>query len=230
MRLHFLFLPFFLSFTISSSFSQKAESLILTRIDLPGMEETRMAVYNENSLWGYINGGADLYFEYGFTEMLAQDFVWESEPFRVDAYIMNSPEAAFGIFSVSRHSCKVTGKVGDWDCVNPYQVQLALGNLYLSVIAFNGTERSKELAVKIANKVAKKTRGKAYEIPTHIPQGKVPINVQGVKLITGELAMQNSYITLEKAFAGLSNYKVWVLPVNSNSSSAEIVVDRKSVV
>lgn len=217
----FLLVVFFL--ITGNIYSQKAEALKLTRNDLPGMEETRMAVYNENSLWGYINGGADLYFEYGFSEMLAQDFVWESEPFRVDAYLMNSPEAAFGIFSVSRHSCKATGKLGVWDCVNPYQVQVALGNIYLSVIAFNGTERSMDLAVKIASKLLQKTRGKTFELPKHIPQANIPIRNQGIKLITGELAMQNSYVSLERAFASINDYKVWVLPVDTSNGNAEIV-------
>ena len=150
--------------------AQNFESLKLTRTDLPGMEETRFSVYDENSLWGYINGGADLYLEYGFSEMFAQDFVWETEPFKIDAYFMNSPEAAFGIFSVSRFSCKENGKISKWDCINPYQVQVAYGNLYLSVVAYNGTERSMELAEKIASKLIKKLRSKEFTLPVYIPQ------------------------------------------------------------
>ena len=136
----FLFSVVFLIFSFFC-LAQSAENLKLTRSDLVGMEETRFSVYGENSLWGYINGGADIYLEYGFKELMAQNFVWESEPFKVDVYVMASPEAAFGIYSISKFTCKAEGNIGSHSCINPYQVQVVNGNLYVSVIAFNGTSR-----------------------------------------------------------------------------------------
>ncbi|PKP36379.1 MAG: hypothetical protein CVT98_08095 [Bacteroidetes bacterium HGW-Bacteroidetes-15] len=218
----FPFLAFVLFFVKVDA--QNAESLKLTRSDLPGMEETRFSVYDENSLWGYINGGADLYLEYGFSEMFAQDFVWETEPFKVDAYLMHSPEAAFGIFSVSRFSCKSNGTNASWDCVNPYQVQVAYGNLYLSVVAYNGTVRSMELAVKIANNFIKKIKVKEFTLPNFIPQEDIEINHSGVKLIMGQLAMQNSYVALENEFTDGSNYQFWVIPFSIDAKSYEMIM------
>lgn len=218
----FQFLAFLLLFVKVDA--QNAESLKLTRSDLPGMEETRFSVYDENTLWGYINGGADLYLEYGFSEMFAQDFVWETEPFKVDAYFMNSPAAAFGIFSVSRFSCKSSGTVAKWDCINPYQVQVAYGNLYLSVVAYNGTERSMELAERIANKFIKKLKTKEFALPKFFDIEDTDINLSSVKLIMGQLAMQNSYVALENEFSGVSNYKFWVVPFSVESKTFEMII------
>jgi len=176
------------------------------------MEERKSDIYNESTLWGYINGGADLYIEYGFTELMAQDIVWETEPFKIDAYIMDSPESAFGIFSISRNDCDLSGEIGKWECITPYQVQVAYGNLYLSVIAYNGTIRSTELAIEIAKKIINKMQGKSFSLPGFFTNENTAVNKSSVKLIKGQLAIQNSYVKMEKAFAGIEDYKLWVVP------------------
>ncbi|MDX9846744.1 MAG: hypothetical protein RBT74_07180 [Tenuifilaceae bacterium] len=203
--------------------AQTAENLKLTRSDLVGMEETRFSVYEENSLWGYINGGADIYLEYGFKELMAQNFVWESEPFKVDVYVMANPEAAFGIYSISKFSCKAEGKAGTYSCINPYQVQVAHGNLYVSVIAYNGTSRSMELATQIAKKIVAKHRAKPLLIPTIFESKSLAIDKSKIKLINGPLAIQNAYATLEKTFDGIDNYSIWIAPLADNADKVEVV-------
>ncbi len=211
--------------TVSSfiSFAQSAETLKLNRSDLVGMEETRFSVYGESSLWGYINGGADIYLEYGFKELMAQNFVWESEPFKVDVYVMANPQAAFGIYSISKFTCKAEGKIGEYNCINPNQVQVAYGNVYISVIAYNGTSRSMELATQIAKKIVAKHRAKQFVLPAIFESKSLAIDKSKIKLLNGPLAIQNAYSTLEKTFEGIDNYSIWVAPFQNDGDKLELV-------
>jgi hypothetical protein len=199
------------------AFSQNVESLKISNNDIEGVDISRSSIFNENSLWGYINGGADLYLEYGFVEVLVQELRWENESFKVEAYLMSNPDAAYGIFSVSKYSCHSVGRVAKWDCINPYQVQATLGNLYLSVIAFNGNQKSMELAIQIANIIASKLQYTPFGFPNFIPTNNSNVLESGIKLISGELALQNAYASIEDVFSGLANYKIYVLPMEFNS-------------
>jgi hypothetical protein len=204
--------------------SQNAADLRLTSSDIEGMEETRFAEFAESSLWGYINGGADLYLEYGFEKLMVQNLEWESEPFKIDAYIMESPEAAFGIFSVSRFSCKASGVIGKWDCINPYQVQVVCGSLYLSVVAYSSTDRSMELATKIAQKVVRKFDTDSLQMPLFLTANTLEIDLARVKYITGPLAIQNAYTTMELPLYGHGGYKLWVAPYTFKNNEYEMIV------
>lgn len=157
----------FLSLRLAST-AQNAQDLRLNSNDLEGMEEARFSVFSENTWWGYINGAADIYLEYGFRELVVQNLEWRSEPFKVEVYVLESPMAAFGIFTLSRFSCEATAKVSEWDCINPYQVQVAHGNMYISVVAYNGTDRSMQLAAQIAQKVVAKFDAKPISLPAFL--------------------------------------------------------------
>jgi len=189
------------------------------------MVETRWEVFNENSLWGYINGGADLYFEYGFQEMSVQDIVWQKERIKIDAYIMSKPESAFGIFSVSRYGCQNSNEeIAKWICVGTHQVMVAKGNLYLSVIAYSGTEQGITLATQIAKKIIEMVDHKDYELPSILLDDNIQVDKLSLKLITGQLAMQNSLATLEKEFSSISDYQLWVAPIEVYSHNATLLL------
>lgn len=61
-------------------------------------------VFNGEELFEYINGGAEIYYEYGFARTVTQDYVRDSDYLTVDIYEMSSPAAAFGIYSVQRQA------------------------------------------------------------------------------------------------------------------------------
>ena len=62
-------------------------------------------IYNRETLFDYINGGAELYLTYTFREAFVRRFVKADEPdmeILLDVYDMGSSEEAFGIFSIER--------------------------------------------------------------------------------------------------------------------------------
>jgi hypothetical protein len=61
--------------------------------------------FNPENLFDYINGGAELYLSYGFTEVLSRTYESPGQPeIIVDVFDMGSSENAFGVFSHSRET------------------------------------------------------------------------------------------------------------------------------
>jgi len=63
---------------------------------------TPAAVYNSDSLYQYIDGGADIYLLYDFKALLHQGFKSGSTDLTADIYEMSTPEDAFGIYASER--------------------------------------------------------------------------------------------------------------------------------
>lgn len=68
----------------------------------PWTQSGEPLVYEGDDLYRFIDGGADLYFEYGFVRALSADYEGQGGSFGCTIYEMADPEAAFGIFSYSR--------------------------------------------------------------------------------------------------------------------------------
>lgn len=71
---------------------------------LPGQAkpEESAAYYNANSLYQYIDGGADVYLLYDFRRLIHQSFKNGSAELTADIYDMGRPEDAFGIYAAER--------------------------------------------------------------------------------------------------------------------------------
>ncbi len=76
----------------------------LLQAPLPGKAaaEGAPAKYNSDSLYQYIDGGADLYVLYNFKALLHQNFKAGAAEITVDIYEMGAPEDAFGIYASER--------------------------------------------------------------------------------------------------------------------------------
>lgn len=74
------------------------------REPLPGKvaKQGSATTYNPDSLYQYIDGGADLYLLYDFKTLLHQDFKSGATELTADIYEMSQPEDAFGIYASER--------------------------------------------------------------------------------------------------------------------------------
>ena len=200
------------------------EMPVPTREDLPGSDITRDEVFIGGALWGLINGGADLYYEYGFDRMALQEITWQGEKFRLELYRMDSPLAAFGIFSVSRHGCRAGGLVVGGDCQNRYQYQFAAGSYYLSLINYSGNSLAGELSLVIAGIIASRIDGPEYSVPSFFRQLYFSDVVDEIKVFRGRLGLQNTLPSLAAAFESLDDYVVYYLELSENGERAGIML------
>ncbi|MDH6311710.1 hypothetical protein M2137_000469 [Parabacteroides sp. PFB2-10] len=100
----------------------------------------RERVFTGQGLYGFMNGGADLFLEYGVERLTNRDVEWNGESYTIDIYEMPTPEDAFGIYSMQVFRCQEADQGGGINCLSPYQWLGVIGNRYVSVVFPSGSE------------------------------------------------------------------------------------------
>lgn len=188
---------------------------IIQKGDIPGGKILSEKEYTGKSLWGYINGGADLYLEYGFKKLIVQEIEKDKLLLIVNIYEMEDAESAFGIFSVNVHKCKSRNVILKNDCQGTYQYQAFMGKYYISIINEIGESTAEKLSTDIAEILLKKIDNKEFEYPALFLLDAFTGSIDKLKFMKGRLGLQNGYPELTDSFEGLKNYKVWLLALDS---------------
>jgi hypothetical protein len=176
---------------------------------IPGwIRDGDVETYTKDGLYGYIDGGAEIVFQYGFRELA----VFKFKPARtiplsaqkelvLEIYLMESGEAAFGIYST-----KLEGEEEGWPgiksdhWVGPGQGGLAKGEYMANILAPECTDReigefAAALEPKIPGSGTSRPKGMAW-----LPRDGM---VAGSwRYIKGPLAAQNESPFLEGSFWG----------------------------
>jgi len=181
--------------------------------DIPGGRITHTEYFDGKSLWGYIDGGADVYMEYGFNKVLVQEIEWQTNHFKIDIYEMKSEGGAFGIFSVSRHRCLSGDSIAPWSCVTPYQIQFAKGRCYYSIVNDHGSDKEQSLAKKIAAILLKRSTGKAFVPPKIFRSPVFAPHLGEMKFMKGPLGIGNGFPDWQEKFSGIKDYSLYLLPI-----------------
>jgi len=164
-------------------------------------------VFTGTALYGFMNGGADLYYEYGFKELVSREIVYNDEEFTVDIYTMDTPLNAFGIYSIHAYKCLRADSLGRFDCLSKYQLQAVDGNAYVSIVFQSGSS------------VARKGADELYRM--FVTEGKTGIHIPNqlmymvktysgtVKYMKGKLAVNNVQSSLIELLDGIDSYEIW---------------------
>ncbi|MDP2036361.1 MAG: hypothetical protein Q8L04_03195, partial [Ignavibacteria bacterium] len=128
-------------------------------------------VFNEQNLYDYIDGAAELYISFGFTKVFNRIYsAGEGKEIIVDIFYMNTPQDAFGAFSFS------VGKIG-----NDFgtQSQTAHGaivfwknNFVVSIVENPASEEAKKTSLTIAKLIDESIpeKGSFPEVLKYLPQ------------------------------------------------------------
>jgi hypothetical protein len=207
-----------IGFVLSSGISAQdvKDFPAITIADIPGGTINQENVFDGNSLWGHIDGGADVYLEYGFDKLLFQDISWEGNSFRVEVYKMTDAETAFGIYSISTHKCDKQDTLTKWICITPFQVQAAVGKFYVSIANEKGTKDTEKQTVELLEKILLKQTEKLFELPETFTTKIDPKNYNSVKFIRGDLGLQNCFPSWQDMFSGFKNYNTYILQLDND--------------
>ncbi len=119
--------------------------------------------YDRETLYDYIDGGAELYLSYGFKQLLTRTYARAGQPeIIVDLFDMNSSYDAFGVFSHSRETLDDTYGQG-----SQYTVGLLLfwkDRYFVSILASPETEESKIAVAVLARSIDNSITGEG-QIP-----------------------------------------------------------------
>ena len=171
------------------------------------MEVKNERTFAGTALYGFMNGGADLYYEYGFKELVSREIVFQGEEFTVDIYTMDSPLDAFGIYSIHAYKCLRADSLGRFDCLSKYQLQAVDGNAYVSIVFQSGS------------RAARKAADELYRM--FVTDGKTGVRMPGqltylaksgsgtVKYMKGKLAVNNVQPSLIELLGNIGSYEIW---------------------
>lgn len=107
------------------------------------VEVKRERVFTGSGLYGFMNGGAEQFLEYGVSKLTARDVVYDGQEYTIEIYEMPTPEDAFGIYSLHVFRCQRADTQGCIDCLSPYQLQAVAGDKYVSVVFPSGSAAAK---------------------------------------------------------------------------------------
>ncbi len=184
----------------------------------------RKATFDGNSLWGYINGGADIYLEYGFNSLLVHEIEYRGKNIRFDLYRMNDPVAAYGIFSVSRFGCDSVSGPGTYNCGTRWQLQSVKASFYLSVILQEGTPEEYNYALRVAGSMLSTIEPVAFEPGYPFRKGVFDSINAEIKFSRGMLGVDNGMADHSEMLKGTRFRTIWNITGSEGYEQTEVNV------
>ena len=192
--------------------------------EIPGLEIRRVQSFTGKALYGHIDGGADLYHEYGFERLSVQELWLNDVAYFTEVYRMNDPGGAFGIFSVSHGECAPADSLPRSSCAVPYAIQWAQSRYFVRVASESGSPNAQAGGLRLARKLSTKIPGDCWTIPP------VPAAAGGTErtllLVRGILGMQNGFDRWSPLVEGLEDFEATI--VSREESAGQTIVGELS--
>jgi len=200
----FWILPVFLVFLLFSSCKQQSTSstpdlslYLPASGEIEGWDRERdLLSYMGEDLFSYINGGAEIYHEYGFEQVVVQDYNKTNERcLSVEIYEMTDPAAAYGIYSF-----KKSPEGFPWDRAHEgrlegYYLNFWKGLYLVTITGFDEEEETidgiKSIAETIATKLPAAQDIQKPRLMSLLPQ--IDLVPGSEKYFKGSLGLFNSY-------------------------------------
>jgi hypothetical protein len=208
----YLLLFVFLIFMEWSGLSQIPDGYpFITTTDLPEAKISGLRVFTGTSLFGYIDGGAELYLEYGFSGATVAEVSFMGATYKAEVYKMSGPEEAFGIFSVSKYRCLSMPPLAVFTCQTKYQLQFCKGPYYISVISRNGTRSDSSAMLKIGQIIEEKINEPNTDLSGYFPGTPGEAFRTNCFLAKGRLGIVNGSPDLEDFFTGVTGFTAVII-------------------
>lgn len=182
--------------------------------------------FEGTALYGFMNGGSDLFLEYGFQNLNVKDVTYKGDSYSIEVYTMDTPKDAFGIYSIHifkplRADSLLLGR-GGFDCLSKYQLQAAFHNRYISIVFNSGPKGAKggeELLMSTIAAIAAK-EGEAAKpfFPEKIQKMQPPYTGR-VQYARGELGLTNADEEAVGNYPGIgTEYGLWLYNVSEEDT------------
>lgn len=117
--------------------------------------------FTPTSLFDYIDGGAELFLEFGFKELLVQRYARGGTELTLEIYEMDSPEAALGIYLTRSDAETPVAGIQARNTGTAQQVTVLKGSVFLLVNNFGGGDESLPAMAALVNRALQR-----------VPQGR----------------------------------------------------------
>ncbi len=145
-------------------------------------------------LYTYIDGGAEIYQEYGFRRVVIQDY--KNAPGKsvsLEIFEMETPEAAFGIFTFKRSGKGKSVPLGSAGEVEDYYLNFWKGRFLVTLTGFDDTGETIEGLLAVARSVDAKIKETAEPPGLLAALPGEGLRPGSVKYLKGLLGLNNVY-------------------------------------
>jgi hypothetical protein len=183
---------------------------------VPGWEQIGAAqCFSEKNLYGYIDGGAELFLEFGFKELLLQRYGDHEREVALEVYVMENAAAALGIYLLwCGRETPVSG-IGGRNSGDRYQINICRNNCYLLVNNFEGDSAFLPVMTVLAQQALKSIPdGEPVTLFDYLPTEDLIAGTE--RLIRGPYGLQPIFTLGEgdvlqlggKIFAAVGDYRL----------------------
>lgn len=173
------------------------------------VEVKRERVFTGTGLYGFMNGGAEQFLEYGVSKLTARDIVYEGEEYTVEIYDMPTAEDAFGIYSLHVFRCQRADTLGCIDCLSPYQLQAVAGNQYVSVVFPSGSAAARKKVDALLRHCLPMDGKDNPKIP--VPIGDLPACSGYLKFLRGPIGISGLSQSLMQYVSDIAYTGIWFI-------------------
>lgn len=150
--------------------------------------------YEGENLYAYIDGGADIYQEYGFTRVVVQDYKSAAgKSASLEIFEMSAPASAFGMFSFKRSGSGKAARLGSGAELESYYLNFWKGRFLVTLTGFDDSRETVDGLLAIGAAVDAKLPGGGGEPPL---VGALPadgLRPGSVKYLMGLVGLNNIY-------------------------------------
>jgi hypothetical protein len=185
---------------------------VIGKTDLPEAKFTPARYFTGESLFGYMDGGAELYLEYGISDAVITEFDIRVGHYKCEVFKMTGTEEAFGIYSVSKYRCLGSPPLSTYTCQTHYQLQICKGPYYISIINKSGNKADSIASLKIGEILSGKISEPSVDLTTFLPGTDISDLQYHAVLAKGKLGLMNGASAWEDFFKDLSGFCAVILP------------------
>jgi polyferredoxin len=146
-------------------------------------------VYPQDKLFDFIDGGAEVYYEYGFARAATREYIRGEDSVTADIFEMADPDAAFGIFSNERDPKGADAGIGD-ACSASYGQLLFRQSAYYVKIAYYGDSESGAPSEQFGKQISSLI-GNHSPLPEILALSPADAGPRKAVLVSGMLALRN---------------------------------------
>jgi hypothetical protein len=228
-----LTLVLFLDLKNASSYEEEGLSILLpTAKEINNWERNLdFEEYKGEDLFYYINGGAEIYHEYGFERVIVQDYKSKNgRSASLEVYKMSTPQSAYGMYTFKSSGRGQELNMGHVGKLQDYYLNFWKGQYLVTITGFDAEKETIDGLKTIASAVDKRIQtGTIAEMPgiyKRLPQEN--LDTQSVKYFLGNLGLMNSYpfansdiFKIREAIKGTyaTGYDIYILKYKDDEES-----------
>jgi len=190
-----------------------AQSTLVPRTlsEMNGVGSAHSRTFTETSLYGYINGGAELYLEYGFDTLVVTEMEVDGSDIKLEVYRMKDAEAAFGIFQC--HGFAATVGRGLLNIYAGLATTTAVfqGSILCQHINDTGSEADQKRSADLAGILVENIMEPSFDPAEFYAEGIDEETMRGAVLVRGPLGVNNGIPSLSDRLGNAGGFSALLI-------------------